>query len=369
MARARRETFSFDTVATAVCCSIAALTLFCFGYKRAPPPVCTDRRAMVVGDVHGCVKELRTLLRRADLVPGCDSLFFVGDLIGKGPSSIPVVREVRRMMLSSSLYVEAVLGNHEAGFIRWLDARAAGTPLNATSNEADRLRWAKLLSVEEKAWLRERPLMQRLGADFGNAVIAHAGMEPGKPPELQAKDALLTIRSLVPGTGIASSLPGADPKSPRSGWAAKWRGPEHIIFGHDARRKLQRHQHATGLDTGVVYGGKLTALILRPRPTNATSGQLLHGGQLLQVPSQRGSCAITAAAIEARPGKAMKALAKGTVGGKPSRGKARGGAAAKGGGGRRAGKRHGKSKEHHPGVERDVEADGSSQSSSRATAS
>ena len=283
---------------------------------------------MIIGDVHGMARELRVrtclsnvraerkdswcisartqaLVRRAKLRPSCDSLFFTGDLIGIGPSSIEAVREVRSLLLSG-LDVESVLGNHEAGFLRWLDQRPSAPP------NAEYEQWATSFGSDELLWLRERPLHAALPPAFGRFRIVHAGMQPAVPLGEQRRDIMLTIRrfrskaqtratslfsrcvvllgrkaqtrrlacslqlascqmvdqaatwsiltclvltlcSLLP-NGTGSARPGKG-----HSWAAAWGGPEHLIFGHDARRKLQRYAHATGIDSACVQASNDSA--------------------------------------------------------------------------------------------------------------
>jgi hypothetical protein len=70
---------------------------------------------------------------------------------------------------------------------------------------------------------------------------------------------LLNVRT-VRADGTPSKRPDDGPL-----WGTLWRGPELILFGHHARRGLQQHPHAIGLDTGCVYGHALTACVLPER--------------------------------------------------------------------------------------------------------
>jgi hypothetical protein len=109
------------------------------------------------------------------------------------------------------------------------------------------------LSDEHWALLEALPLYVDL-PEHG-ARIVHAGVLPGVPFTKQDAWTLTHIRSVGP-DGAASDAFGA------VSWAEKYSQEPHLVFGHDSRRKLQLHPHATGLDTGCVYGGSLTALVL-----------------------------------------------------------------------------------------------------------
>jgi diadenosine tetraphosphatase ApaH/serine/threonine PP2A family protein phosphatase len=201
--------------------------------------------------------ELLALLVRCHHTPQ-DRVVLVGDLVNKGPDSAGVVGWAR------SSGAEAVLGNH--------DAHA----LNASHGDLDvkpqHRQVAASLSAADLDWLESRPLFLRLDGYKKPYVVIHGGMVPGVPVEQQERDHLLNLRSIADGGRPSKKIEG-DP------WAARWKGPEHVVFGHDAVRGLQSYKFATGLDTGCVYGRALTGLIL---PT----------GELISEPARRAYAAM-----------------------------------------------------------------------------
>ena len=73
---------------------------------------------------------------------------------------------------------------------------------------------------------------------------------------------------------------GTSKASKGEAWASNWNGPRHIVFGHDAMRKLQQYPCATGIDTGCVYGNALTACILPPMTEMETTQPLYEASSL-----------------------------------------------------------------------------------------
>lgn len=217
------------------------------------------RRTLFVGDVHSCADELADLVDRAALVSG-DRVFFTGDLLSRGPKPHEVLKLFRE------LGGQAPVGNHEQKLIDAHRARARGEkgPRLGSSHQAI----VNELTAEEWELLEGMPLL--VDVPEHGIVMAHAGIDPRLP--LTAQDAWVVthIRS-IDSEGKPSEKWGRL-------WAQDYGGPQHVVFGHNAKKTPQLHPYATGLDTGCVYGGRLTGMLLpegTPPPPVADRGDCL----------------------------------------------------------------------------------------------
>lgn len=215
-------------------------------------------RAVIVGDVHGCADELSRLL---DLVRfgGGDTLYFLGDLLSRGPNPQRVLALLRETA------ARGVRGNHDDALSEWYAAiRERGLSAEeglAERNEAPAgLRLGKssrklvaILDESDFELLDALPLW--LDLPQNGVRLVHGGVIPGLEMSAQPKKALLSMRYLGP-QGEAIEKDGTVL------WGTRYVGPPHVVFGHNAQPEPQLHPWATGLDTGAVYGNRLTALVL-----------------------------------------------------------------------------------------------------------
>jgi diadenosine tetraphosphatase ApaH/serine/threonine PP2A family protein phosphatase len=207
-----------------------------------------EPRHIIIGDIHGCLDELSRLLRLLQAGPD-DALVSVGDLVAKGPDSQGVIALARERK------IRTVRGNHDEAVLRY--RRAVLAAQEPPKLKRTHVSVAESLTEPDWQYLEATPLSLRF-ASFG-MIVVHAGLVPGVPLDQQRPDDMMTMRALKPdGTPSAKLEDG-----PR--WASMWQGPERVIFGHDAISGLQIERFATGLDTGCVYGGSLTALVLPER--------------------------------------------------------------------------------------------------------
>lgn len=229
-------------------------------------------RTIIVGDVHACPDEFGMLLERVRYAQGSDRLVLVGDLVARGPDSGGAVA---RAIEAGAL---AVRGNHDEKVLRFWRARREGAPLPQLGERHQRA--VRELREEHFAWLDALPLSLPLPSH--GALVVHAGLDPSRPLEEQDPAMLLNIRS-IDDAGVATHKLLGTP------WARVWAGPEHVVFGHDARRGLQIERFATGLDTGCCYGRTLTAMVLdqdEPVPLHADERR----ARLVSIAARRAYC-------------------------------------------------------------------------------
>jgi len=249
-----------------------------------------------VGDIQGCDEELQTLLERLKFSADRDQLWFVGDLVNRGPDSLPALRRVRS--LGDNAVV--VLGNHDLHLL----AVAHGARRPRPSDTLDEV----LAAPDRDAlleWLITRPLAHAQGAD----LMVHAGLVPqwtvagtlalarevgealrhdpralfqhmyGNEPDRWderlagvqrlrfAINVLTRLRVCTADGRVDLGVKGEPPSppSPLRPWfahAERASREARVIFGHWSALGLVREHGVIGLDTGCVWGGALSAVDL-----------------------------------------------------------------------------------------------------------
>lgn len=210
------------------------------------------QRTIIVGDVHGCLKELHNLLKKVNYKKNKDRLIFVGDLINRGPYSLEVLEFVE------NIRAETVRGNHEHFFLEYI--RTGNYGLECFLKLKHQMGTKFKFWVE---WLNQVPLF----IEEENFLVVHGGLIPGKHPSQTSPSILTLIRTWdgINGEDLNNFL--------HPPWFELYKNPKLVVFGHWAKKGLVIRDNAIGLDTGCVYGKYLTAVILPER-------------KILQVPSQ-----------------------------------------------------------------------------------
>ena len=197
------------------------------------------KRTIVIGDVHGCYQELQILLKKTNYNPVVDRLIFVGDVINRGPDSLKVLELIRTQN------AEVVQGNHEYFFLK-----EGVTNCRPSKFPKIRKEMGDHLSYWQ-SWMEGLPYFIE-NEDF---LVVHAGIVPGEHPSQSDPKALVTIRTW--------DKIGKELNSPQnSAWFSYYKNPKLVIFGHWASLGLVIRENVIGLDSGCVYGKKLTAVIL-----------------------------------------------------------------------------------------------------------
>lgn len=262
-----------------------------------------------VGDIQGCYKPLRKLLKKVAFDPEKDQLWCVGDLVNRGPDSLKVLRFLKSLGDSCV----AVLGNHDIHLLKL----AAGAKRSSARDTFD-----DVLHAPDRheliEWLRSRPLLHH--DEQLNWCMVHAGLHPAWAlkkakrraakiekrlrgdqwkkfcrkiaeadfPTLEPRKgrggrtafalAVLTYTRYCTRTGSFnwSTSSGRPDSSRQKPWFAHkrlaWRNETRVVYGHWAAKGLVADQnHVLGLDSGCVWGGRLTLARLDCEPVEFVS--------------------------------------------------------------------------------------------------
>lgn len=193
----------------------------------------SESRSIFIWDVQWCYKELKHLLKKIELTEN-DRVFFVWDLINRGPKSYKVLR----LLYQNRKQFKSVVWNHEINFLRYLEWKNYDE-----SNKKTFKKLKKRLKQKPKILEYLKSLPKYIEED--NFILVHAWIVEWKTLEWHDIDEITRVREY-------NWKP----------WYEYYKWTKKIIYWHWAVDGLRIRQNTIWLDSGCVYGKNLTAYVL-----------------------------------------------------------------------------------------------------------
>jgi len=223
-------------------------------------------RTIAIGDIHGCLDELKELLNKCKYNKETDRVIILGDLCDRGPYSIESIRFVNQMGF------DCVKGNHDLKHEKYYNhfQKKKENPkykIPVKPFYGDKLKIQEQLTKEDINYIQSLPFYIDLNYNW---LAVHAGVEPNIPIEEQNDERLCHIRYIDKDTLRQKSLTGKYEQPENSiFWDEVYNGNYNIIYGHNVNSlyepkifKTNNNKWIIGIDLGCCFGGKLCAMIL-----------------------------------------------------------------------------------------------------------
>ncbi|WP_050614342.1 bis(5'-nucleosyl)-tetraphosphatase PrpE [Bacillus testis] len=216
----------------------------------------------VIGDIHGCFDEFKGLTEELGycwdsgipLHPDGRLLAFVGDLTDRGPQSLKVIEVVSKLVKRKKAFYSP--GNHCNKLYRYFLGRDVsithGLETTVAEYKALNQREQEHISSTFIQLYEHAPLYQVL--DKGKLVVAHAGIREEYIGRNDKRVKSFVLYGDITGKFHSDGYP------VRRNWAKDYHGKAIIVYGHTPVKDVVIQNHTYNIDTGCVFGGKLTAL-------------------------------------------------------------------------------------------------------------
>ncbi len=200
-----------------------------------------------VGDIHGCFDEMIELEDEIKAKYSEVKFISLGDLVDRGPLIHEVVKHCRDNDW------KFVIGNHDEKMVRWANG-------NKVRLAAHHIETTKVLTTEDIEYFKNGAYFIRI--PHYNLIAVHGGLWPGKPPEVQNPKHMIRLGKVNPESKQLIRV--EEQTSEDKHWSDYWKGPEQVVYGHSAYKEVHLDDEGwtIGIDTGCVYGNKLTALVV-----------------------------------------------------------------------------------------------------------